>query len=130
MKFLLGLVMAVVTTAAVAQGAPKTPAAGFPAASARPPTPLAIEDAIIKAADDLFNQVAKEGAPIEIVIDPLIDGITGAETAATRSIDSRISEIAAARHPYIKVLPFTRDNIERAKFVFIGTFNLINNAGQ
>src|SRR5215471_1488032 len=110
MKFLLGLIMAVATTAATAQvGTSKAPPAGFPAAVARPPVPLAIQDAIIKAADDLLNQVANQGQPIEIVIDPLIDGITGAETAETRSIGRRVSEIAGARHPHVKVLPFTRD---------------------
>jgi hypothetical protein len=131
MRLLVGIVAAVVTTAAAAQvGPPNAPAAGFPAATARPPVPLAIQEAIFKAADDLFNQVAKEGQPIEIVVDPLIDGITGSETAATRSIDRRISEIAAAHHPHVRVLPFTSENIERAKLVFIGTFNVINNAGQ
>ncbi|MBO0752755.1 MAG: OmpA family protein, partial [Bradyrhizobiaceae bacterium] len=64
------------------------------------------------------------------MIDPLIDGITGMETAATRSIGRRIAEIAAASYPDIKVLPFTRENLTRAKFVLIGTFNPINNAGQ
>ena len=131
MKFLLGLVMTVVASAAAAQvGTPKVPAAGFPAATARPPVPLAIRDAVNKAVDDLFNQVAKEGQTIEIVIDPLIDGITGVETAATRSIAGRVTEIAATRHPSVKVLAFSHDNIERAKFIFIGTFNPINNAGQ
>jgi hypothetical protein len=130
MKFLLGLVIAITTVLAAQVGTAKTPLAGFPAATARPPEPLAIQDAVSKAADDLFGQVVKEGQTVEIVIDPLIDGITGAETAATRSIARRISEIAVTRHPQVKVLLFTRDNIQRAKFVFIGTFNAINNAGQ
>jgi len=133
-KFVLGLFMvAVLTTHAAAQaGAPKiaAPAAGFPAPTTKPPALLPIEAAVLKAADELFKQVSGERQPIEIVIDPLIDGITGMETAATRSIGHRISEIIAASYPHIKVLPFSRENIGRATFVFIGTFNPINNAGQ
>lgn len=134
MKFLLGLFMVALLTAhAVAQaGASKiaTPPDGFPAPTAKPPVLLSIDEALLKAADDLFKQVPGHGQPIEIVIDPLIDGITGMETAATRSIGRRIAEIVAARYPHIKVLPFSRENVSRARFVFIGTFNPINNAGQ
>src|SRR6266851_46614 len=129
----LFIILAWLTTHAAAQaGAPKiaAPPAGFPAATAKPPTPLPVEEAVLNAVDRLFKQVSGEGQPIEIVIDPLIDGITGVETAATRSIGRRISEIVAVRYPHIKVLPFSRENVGRAKFVLIGTFNAINNAGQ
>jgi hypothetical protein len=125
--------VALLTAHAKAQvSAPKiaAPPAGFPALSVTPPMPLPVEEAVLKAADDLFRQVSGEGQPIEIVIDPLIDGITGMETAATRSVGRRISEIIAASYPHIKVLPFSRENVRQARFVFIGTFNAINNAGQ
>lgn len=136
MRFAIGLLILTVWTALAAAeprapvSGPAPPVAGFPAASKTPPAPLPLDEAIFKAADELFKQVAGLGPTVEIVIDPLIDGITGVETKATQDIGRRIVEIAAARHPGVRVLPFTRDNIKRAKLVFIGTFNPINNAGQ
>jgi len=100
----LFIIFAWLTTHAAAQaGAPKiaAPPAGFPAATAKPPTPLPVEEAVLNAVDRLFKQVSGQGQPIEIVIDRLIDGITGVETAATRSIGRRVAEIIAASHPHI-----------------------------
>jgi outer membrane protein OmpA-like peptidoglycan-associated protein len=65
-----------------------------------------------------------------VIIDPLIDGITGFETAATRTMNRQLVEIAAGSFPRIKVLPLTVENLDRAKFLVIGTFNPINNAGD
>ena len=128
----LGFLASGITAGAAAREVPSAaaPPAGHPAATPTPPTPLPVEAAILKVANDLFGQIVEAGESIEIVIDPLIDGVTGARTEATQHIGRRIAEIAAERHPRVTVLPFTRDNIARARFVFIGTFNPINNAGQ
>ena len=44
------------------------------------PPPIAFQDALLKAANDLFSKADLQGAPqkITLVIDPLIDGVTGA----------------------------------------------------
>lgn len=111
---------------------PSRVAAGFPPATATPPMPVPVEVAARNSAEELFAEIARLDASPEItvLIDPLIDGITGFETAATRNMNRQLVEIAAARFPRIKVLPLTVENLDRAKLLIIGTFNPINNAGQ
>ncbi len=83
--------------------APASPAGSASTAGAPPPTPIAFEDAILKAANDLFTKADLEGEPakVTLVIDPLIDGLTGARSNATLFEQKRI----------------------------IGTFTSVNNAG-
>lgn len=101
-----------------------------PVAAARAPALLPLEQAFMKAATDLFARLPAGGGEVTMVIDPLIDGITGIQSAATRGFDRRIAELVAERYPHVKVLAFTPENVAKARFVFIGTFNTINNAGQ
>ncbi len=105
---------------------------GFPPASVTPPVPVPVESAVRRSAEELFSELAKldPSNEITVIIDPLIDGMTGFETAATRDMNRQLVEIAAAAFPRIKVLPLTVENLDRAKFLIIGTFNPINNAGD
>lgn len=106
------------------------PALAQPVAAARAPALVPLDQAFLKAANDLFAQVPASAGEVTLVIDPLIDGVTGIQSAATRGFDRRIAELVAARYPHVKVLAFTPENVAKARFVFIGTFNTINNAGQ
>lgn len=101
-----------------------------PVAAARSPALVPLEQAFMKAATDLFAKLPASAGETTIVIDPLIDGVTGIQSAATRGFDRRIAELVAQRYPHVKVLAFTPENVAKARFVFIGTFNTINNAGQ
>lgn len=101
-----------------------------PVAGGRVPALVPLEQAFMKAATDLFAKVPAGTSEITMVIDPLIDGVTGIQSAATRGFDRRIAELVAERYPHVKILAFTPENVAKAKFVFIGTFNTINNAGQ
>lgn len=101
-----------------------------PAAATPPPALLALPDAIEKAAADLLRQLPAEGPRLAIVVDPLIDGVTGQRSRATRVLDALVAETLLKRHPRLDVLAFTPENAARADVVFIGTFNTINNAGQ
>jgi outer membrane protein OmpA-like peptidoglycan-associated protein len=121
--------LALATQAAGAQPA-AGPAAGFPAASARPPVPTPADKAVNTLVAELFRQIAGDGRKITVVIDPLMDGVTGAQTRATRRIDQRVADIVRETLPNVTILPFTPDNAATAQYVFIGTFNPINNAGQ
>ena len=111
---------------------PSRLAAGFPAGTATPPVPVPVEVAARNSAEELLGEISRLDASPEItvLIDPLIDGITGFETVATRNMNRQLVEIAAERFPRIKVLPLTVENLGRAKLLIIGTFNPINNAGQ
>ena len=101
-----------------------------PVAAARAPALVPLEQAFMKAATDLFTKLPAGGGEVSLVIDPLIDGVTGIQSAATRGFDRRIAALVAERYPHVKILAFTPENVAKSRFVFIGTFNTINNAGQ
>jgi len=103
---------------------------GTPAPTERPPALVPLDDAFLSAATALFDAVPIGVEKTVIVIDPLLDGVTGIQTAATRSFDARISALVSERYPHIEILPLSVEGLARARFVFIGTFNTINNAGQ
>src|SRR6202521_6331684 len=94
--------------------APKpTPA---PSVAAAPPVPvLPVDDAILKAANELFSksQIPPAGAPSRqaVVIDPLVDGISGEQSNATRSLESRIIDLVRSKYPQFEVLPFSASSV-------------------
>ena len=118
-------------TAAFPQSAPPPPAAGTQAAPPPPPTPIAFDDALLRAANDLFSKanLPAGSAKIELVVDPLIDGISGAQSTATRLMQDRIVALVNKSYPRFEVRPFSTEALTRAPVVLIGTFTAINNAG-
>ncbi len=118
-------------TAAFPQSAPLPPAAGTQAAPPPPPTPIAFDDALLRAANDLFSKanLPAGSAKIELVVDPLIDGISGAQSTATRLMQDRIVALVNKSYPRFEVRPFSTEALTRAPVVLIGTFTAINNAG-
>jgi len=99
--------------------------------AAPPPTPVAFEAALTKAANDLFSKVNLEGAPakVRLVIDPLIDGFSGAQSTATRTMEKRIVDLVRRDYSRFEVTPFTTEAIANLPVVLIGTFTAINNGG-
>jgi len=87
-------------TAVFPQAAPSPQAVPSPPAPAPPPTPAPFDDALLRAANDLFSKAAVPpgDGKIELVIDPLIDGISGAQSTATRLMQERI--VALVRKSY------------------------------
>ena len=130
----LGLFLCIVCsglcgTAAEAQtGAPAQPP---PAAAAPPPTPVPFDAALLKAANDLFSKANLNGAPdkVLLVIDPLIDGVTGAQSKATHLEEKRIAELVKSNYPRFEVARFSAETIAKAPVVLVGTFTAVNNAG-
>lgn len=107
------------------------------AAAAPAPVPvLPFDEAVLKAADALFSG-AKLPEPVPgasgrypVVIDPLIDGATGFQSAATRSMQSRIVELVRAKHPRFEVREFTTENIAEAPLVLVGSLAGIDTTGK
>src|SRR6266852_9229689 len=118
-------------TAAFPQPAPSTQAAPPTQAAPAPPTPVPFDDALLRAANDLFSKAAVPpgDGKIELVIDPLIDGISGAQSTATRLMQERIVALVRTSYPRFEVRPFSSVALSRAPVVLIGTFTAINNAG-
>lgn len=114
--------------------APAAPAAaaGTPPAPPAPP-PLPFDEALLRAASDLFAKAtlpADAPARLPLVIDPLVDGVTGAQSSATRTMGQRIVQLVHDRYPRFEVLPFTGATVAQSPIVLIGTFTPINQAGQ
>ena len=116
--------------AAFPQGAPPV-ASPQSAPSPPPPTPIPFDDALLRAANDLFSKAALPAGndKIELVVDPLIDGISGAQSTATRLMQDRIVALVRKSYPRFEVRPFSTEALTRAPVVLIGTFTAINNAG-
>jgi outer membrane protein OmpA-like peptidoglycan-associated protein len=100
-------------------------------APAQPPTPMPFDAALLKAASDLFSKANLDGAPdkLTLVIDPLIDGVTGAQSNATHLEEKRITELVKSNYPRFQVARFSAETIAQAPVVLIGTFTAVNNAG-
>ena len=102
------------------------------ATSAAPPTPILFDDALLKAANDLLSKAninQSSDGKINLLIDPLIDGVTGAQSKATQMMGRRIIELVQNSYPRFQVKSFTNAELEKNPIVLIGTFTPINNAG-
>lgn len=116
-------------SAAVPAPSAATPA---PAAAPAPPPILAFDEAVLAAANDVFTRAAlPAGAErIAVVIDPLVDGMAGEQTVATRAIGERIAELARSRYPRFEILPFDAASLRRAPWVLVGTFTPVSASGR
>ncbi len=115
-----------------AQAQTGTPVPAPPAAAAPPPpTPVAFDAALLKAANDLFSKAKLNDAQqkVTLVIDPLIDGVTGAQSNATRLEEKRVIELVKSTYPRFEVVRFSSETVAKAPIVLIGTFTAVNNAG-
>ena len=116
--------------AAQAAAPSPSPAPAVPPILQQPIQPL--DEAVLRAANNLFAN-AQVVAPPErhaLVIDPLIDGLTGVQSKATLSMEQKISNLARAAYPKFDVQPFTTATIAKAPVLLIGTFTTINGKAQ
>ena len=117
------------SAAAPAVGAPAqvvpaqaVPATAAPAAAAPPPV-LPFNQAVEFAAHAvLSNAPAADTAPATIVIDPLIDGMTGYQSNATRSIQDRIVAVVKREFPQYMVRPLSAETLRQQPLILVGTF--------
>jgi len=100
--------------------------------AAMPPPVQAYDKAVLSAATALFNNAklplegSSPGSRYPVVIDPLIDGMTGAQSVATRSMGERLVQMMRERYPQYDVQPFSAANVARSPLVLIGTFTGVN----
>jgi outer membrane protein OmpA-like peptidoglycan-associated protein len=121
-----------------ANGAPLAPAPSAPAAAtpapppstppAPPPPPiLPMDEAVGKAAHAVFtNAPAPDTGVATVVIDPLIDGMTGYSSKATQSIQDQIIGIVKQDFPKYSVQRITPESLKQNPRVLIGTFTAVN----
>lgn len=94
-----------------------------------PPTPVPYAEALQRAAGDLFGKANLRGDRVELVIDPLIDGASGAQSAATRAMQKTLTEMVQASYPRFVVQPFSAEVLARDPVVLVGTLTAITNQG-
>ena len=118
-----------------AEPAPAAPAAAEappapppPAAPATPPPVLPFDEAVLSAANNLLGkaQLPADGR-FDIVIDPLIDGVTGAQTATTQAMGVRLTKLIKDSYPRFTVQPFRAATVQQGPLILIGTFTGVNN---
>jgi outer membrane protein OmpA-like peptidoglycan-associated protein len=95
------------------------------------PTPpiLPFEEAVTDAAQSVLASapIPQQGSSL-LVIDPLVDEVTGYQSNATRSIQDQIVEIVHRRFPKYAVQSITARSLEKQPRFLIGTFTPINAA--
>lgn len=106
-----------------------TPSAAPPAAAVPvnnefvAPAPVKFEDSIARAGQSLFMQAAPfvGNEARVLVIDPLIDANTGAQTVSTVKMGEQLESIAKTRNAKWSVKPLTRDALAQKPLLLIGT---------
>jgi outer membrane protein OmpA-like peptidoglycan-associated protein len=112
------------------------PAPPPPVATAAPPPvqPVPFADAVLKAANAVFSGSPVSAQPASqrqvVVIDPLVNGVTGEQSAATRQIQDRIVALAQEKYPQFNIQPFSAAAVSTAPYVMVGTFTPVNAQGQ
>ena len=85
---------------------------------------------MLSAANALLGRAQLPPNPPEgkfrLVIDPLIDGVTGAQSKATQAMGARIVALIKERYPQYEVQPFTASNVQKNPLVLVGTFTGVN----
>jgi len=135
-RLLLAVVASVIAACTTPESTPPTAAPAQAAPSPVPPVAPAIpvvpfDDAVVSAADTLFGQVRL--APGEhklLVIDPLVDGVSGMQSAATVLMGSRIAGMVRTKYPQFELLPLSVSAIEQSPVVLVGTFTVINQKNE
>jgi len=122
---LLGLLALAACTSTPAPVAAVTPS------PAPLPAPVPFDQAVLKAANAVFSSIpADQTTRRLVVIDPLVNGVTGEQSEATRAIGARIVDLARDKYPQFDIEPFTPQAVGRSPYVMVGTFTPVNAQNQ
>jgi outer membrane protein OmpA-like peptidoglycan-associated protein len=110
-------------TATVATAAPAT----APPAPPPPPPILGFDEAVAKAAHAVFATAPPpEPNAGMVVIDPLVDGMSGYQSKATQTIQDHITRIVKEDFPQYKVNRISPESLKQGPRVLVGTFTAVN----
>lgn len=98
-------------------------------AAGPPSAPVPFEQAVLNAGNAVFTAVASQGGGT-VVIDPLVNGVTGEQSASTRALGTRLTELARSRYPTLRIVPFSAEAVGAAPIVLVGTFTPVNAQNQ
>ena len=93
------------------------------------------EQAVAQATDGLAAQTQKLPAFLakveskvnkrSVVLDPMLDAVTGQQTAATVLLENRVSERLTTKTDQFEILPFQSANLARAQYLLTGTMTRV-----
>jgi outer membrane protein OmpA-like peptidoglycan-associated protein len=118
-----GLVACVESGSTPATTAPQT-------AAAPPPLPpiLPFDQAVANAANTVFT--AAPAGSYRVVIDPLVDGVTGYGSRATDGIQAQVTDLVQRQYPRFSIEKFSPDALKESPLVLVGTFTPVNGQNQ
>lgn len=96
------------------------------AASDSAPFAVAVE----QAAAAVFANAPATAADAVIVMDPVVDGVSGARSAASRAMEAQLTAVVAADYPQYRIQDLAQANAAASRYVLIGTFTGINKQGK
>jgi outer membrane protein OmpA-like peptidoglycan-associated protein len=116
--------------------APEQQVTAPPVAQTPPPPPPVVpfNEAVASAADRVFSAAASarggNSTSNAVVIDPLVDGVTGQQSRATKSIQERVTALVRERYPQFVIEQFSAESLGAAPLVLVGTFTPVNAEGK
>jgi outer membrane protein OmpA-like peptidoglycan-associated protein len=118
-----GLVACVESGSTPSTTAPQT-------AAAPPPLPpiLPFDQAVANAANTVFT--AAPAGSYRVVIDPLVDGVTGYGSRATDGIQAQVTDLVQKQYPRFSIEKFSPDALKESPLVLVGTFTPVNGQNQ
>ena len=103
---------------------------------AAPPAPppniaLPYDEAVALAANKIIaNAKLPADQKYSLVIDPLLDGVTGAQSVTTVSMEKRLVELVKSSMPQVEVKPFSAASVASLPLILVGTFTPVNLQGK
>lgn len=136
-RYLIGLQLGTMVLIAMLGGCALPGNEQSAAATPAPPVQaVAFDEAVLKAANDLFSRAQLSSTDKDssgkytLVIDPLIDGVTGAQSQATESMEVRLMKLVKQQYPQFTVQPFSAKAVTTSPIVLVGTFTGVNKEGK
>ncbi len=132
-RFLCAASVLIALVAGCAPTSQKTPVAAAPPPPP-PVQPVPFPTAVLNAANGVFSgalaNTQQEGRSRLVVIDPLVNGVTGEQSVATNQIQDQIIALARDKYPQFDIEPFSAATVSREPYVMVGTFTPVNAQGQ
>jgi outer membrane protein OmpA-like peptidoglycan-associated protein len=123
--------MAVLAACAPAAQTPRPVAATPLPPSPSPVQPVPFPQAVLNAANAVFSSApVSPGQRQVVVIDPLVNGVTGEQSVATQQIQNQIVALAREKYPQFDIEPFSAATVSKGPDVLVGTFTPVNAQGQ
>ncbi|WP_199873187.1 OmpA family protein [Ideonella sp. A 288] len=89
---------------------------------------LPFDEALLSAANNLLGKAPAPagGSRHALLVDPLIDGVTGMQSQATQTMGTKLAELIRSRYTQYDLQAFNSPNLARSPWVLIGTFTGVN----